>query len=159
MPGRRISGFLQEDPIGFFGGINRYAYVVSSLVLYADPNGLYASSAHVCCKNQQLSICWDRNVQNPILRSCVQEHERDHFDYITPRTPHDPGECPSPCKGRPDGARGFPLTSGSKAEQECSGLAVEYKCIKRHMPEASDPRPLSNEPHERPDHNGKKRRL
>ena len=124
----QIVGFLAEDPVGFVGGINRYAYTLGNPVLYTDPNGLYRSAAHVCCQKQRLSICWDQNVPDPVLRSCIETHEQDHIDYITRHTAAPPGQCPSPCAGKPDGTSGFPLTGGSKAEEECSGRERGQSC-------------------------------
>jgi hypothetical protein len=39
----KIGRFISEDPIGFRGGANFYAYAQGNPVLFADPNGLYIS--------------------------------------------------------------------------------------------------------------------
>lgn len=140
-----LVGFLAEDPLDPGALSTRYAYVLNGPVFYTDPSGLAAHAAHVCCKNQALTICWDQNVPNPILRACVEEHEQDHVDYITQHTPDQPNapcSFPSPCAGKPDGTTGFPITGGSKSEMECAGYRAEYRCLQRHLRGAPDPRPL-----------------
>ncbi len=37
-----VGRYAQEDPIGFWGGVNRYAYGNSNAILYIDPYGLWA---------------------------------------------------------------------------------------------------------------------
>lgn len=140
-----VGRFLQEDPLDPGALSTRYAYVLNSPVSYTDPNGLAASAAHVCCKKQTLTICWDQNVPNPILRACVEEHEQDHVDYVTQHTPDPPNapcQFPSPCAGKPDGAKGFPITGGSKTEMECQGYRAEYRCLQRQLRGAPDPQLL-----------------
>ena len=42
--------FTQEDPIGFAGGINLYAYAGNDPVTYSDPYGLSSDSVSVACR-------------------------------------------------------------------------------------------------------------
>jgi len=42
----RLGRFVSEDPIGFEGGINFFAYVGNSPVVYVDPDGMRATYRH-----------------------------------------------------------------------------------------------------------------
>ena len=56
----RLQRFIAEDPIGFAGGINSYAYALNQPTRYTDPLGL---EVRICCRPAQIAgglfdHCW-----------------------------------------------------------------------------------------------------
>ena len=60
-----VGRFMSEDPIGFIGGINVYAYVENNPVIFSDPLGLQKG----CC-NKTWSECWGQ---------CIENHRLDNL--------------------------------------------------------------------------------
>ena len=56
----QIGRFISEDPIGFDGGANWYAYVSNDPVNLIDPSGLWETAAHNEIIDQALEHCLDK---------------------------------------------------------------------------------------------------
>lgn len=71
-------------------------------------------------------------IDNPVLRTCIEEHERDHADFIRKLGT----KCQ--CDGKPDGWDKFTMTRPQQVQMECRGYGVEASCLRRNMAGSSN---------------------
>ncbi len=88
----------------------------------------HGAAAYVCCDGSgNFSVCSGRPEGHPILRACVEQHERDHLEWFATH-------LPDACQGKPRGACRFEMTPSQLGELECRGYLSEIRCLDRHRP-------------------------
>lgn len=109
-----------------------YEYPNSPL-MHSDRTG-YDSEAHVCCDGKGgFTICWDkmRPDGHSTIRSCLEQHERDHVDWIR----HDPANCNN-CKDKKNKENPeLQMTPADRDRMECRAYKTEIKCLQRYLGE------------------------
>jgi RHS repeat-associated protein len=132
-----VGRFLSEDPLRWMAGVNHYGYALANPIQLVDPMGLDA--AHVCCDGKGgFTLCWSNQPSAPFA-GCIEEHEKDHIDYLS----RNPGNCKGQCrdssgKPRPAGEHTWQMTPAEHDEMECRGYAAEASCLRKAMGQASD---------------------
>ncbi|MEM7819973.1 MAG: RHS repeat-associated core domain-containing protein [Candidatus Aenigmatarchaeota archaeon] len=125
-----IGRYIRTDINVYFSFIideNVYAYAKGNSINIYDFYGL-SSAAHICCDGKGgFTICWDQNIPEGIIKKCIEEHEKDHINYMERNNP-----CA--CKNKPPKEKRFTMERSKYNEMECSGYRVEYCCIERNWP-------------------------
>jgi len=79
-----LQRFISEDPIGFLGGLNLYAYVGNKPVSWSDPVGLWSAGAHDFLLQHAL-----RGIASDCRIQALQQSSRE-FDKATQATRYAP---------------------------------------------------------------------
>ncbi|MBN1560378.1 RHS repeat-associated core domain-containing protein [candidate division KSB1 bacterium] len=144
-----LGRFIARDSIGYFGGINLYAYVDSNPIHNLDTYGLCDKSDEECCKwaaandlhKKEKAIglvicCEGRKVScvfppsgqesgpgNDEKNACVKKHEDEHHDVILP--------CPKNSDRVTVGSHN--LTKPEREKEECDAFREEIKCLESKL--------------------------
>ena len=130
-----VGRYVQPDPLGLRGGLNRFGYVGGAPLLYRDVRGLQKSCADccskapaaakltggtvMCCGGQKFACLFNQPESPPpgagIIRGCKKKHEESHFEDVecNPSGDYQPGFGPR----RP------------QALGECERYQEEIKCL------------------------------
>jgi RHS repeat-associated protein len=128
--------FTREDPIGFGGGLDFYAYARNNPIIFVDPTGLnlkrYVPDPKqntIVCKGGGLGIQLG-NVGSPLERKCLEDcyraHEASHLKDIM-KYPI----SATICKGQADGVIvGFsPSSTAEHDASEVTASNAEIACL------------------------------
>ncbi len=143
----KVGRFISEDPIGFKGGLNYYAYVKSRPADRVDPGGLREMEivrckpgvygdykgerphAVLCCKDQRFAICVEEG-QYPSMslkiRECLQAHEGYHAAQRREREGNAAGcgECNEPpCTYK------VTIRGADRLREECQAQLISLRCF------------------------------
>ena len=113
-----IGRFISEDPIGFRGGINFYAYVRNNPTLFKDPTG------RDCSPTQ-----WSWWEKASMILPCLAGLDPD---YVSPQDgPQDSTDSPEPVNGQHllPGPRKRPLNPGGGNSSTPDGMAYGYSAL------------------------------
>jgi len=80
----QVGRFISEDPVGFLGGINKYAYVLNRPTNFSDPSGLDCPEYPIDC------------VHTPDERAQMQREHDQMMQQILGPDPWDEGPKPPP---------------------------------------------------------------
>ena len=142
-----IGRFISEDPIGFGGGANFFAYVRGRVTTHNDPLGLLPvhycpggpknpdprfgerlAGPSVCCKGGQYVLCvdptyWAQGSEQ--FQYCTQTHET----YHTWQARDDPKPSCGQCSGG-DPCMALPHPKGESVKRECRAWWISYLCYR-----------------------------
>ncbi len=119
----KIARFISQDPIGFWGGVNFYAYVGNNPVKWIDPLGLAPQGLQCCAKGEESQI--RREMEN--ARNRIEALVKTGTAII-------PGGNNLPCAAttcsvfRVPGTNIFTTSSQTEYQPSCQNLTP---CIKR----------------------------
>jgi RHS repeat-associated protein len=119
-----LGRFVGEDPLGFLGGINLYAYVGGNPMKWVDPLGFQQKSATFQCDGSggyEVVLNW---AKGSVVESCVTLHEEQHIKDWQQHF------GPDSCKGKPKGyvPKGGPDYDAFLRLSECHAFSVEEPC-------------------------------
>jgi RHS repeat-associated protein len=152
--------FISQDPFGFKGGVNFYAYVLDNPVGNRDPFGLYALPVQLCpagsptenkygtalcCRGGKYVLCADQTKwpqYSDEKKYCSQMHEQTHAAETSGAGGSGAGgsgaggQCGQECSGDPC----KPVSGPGGPGGECRAWWITYLCLRgtATVPDARD---------------------
>lgn len=129
-----VGRFANEDPIGFGGGQNFYAYVLANPVLFNDPYGLWRNTHRPADPTINTIVCNRQGgirvqlgspgtpEQATCYGDCMQQHEGSHKSDALASNPR-------VCRGAADGIQVGFSNERERAASEITASTVEINCL------------------------------
>lgn len=90
--------FVSEDPVGFLGGINKYAYVLNRPTNFSDPFGLDCPEYPIDCVHSPDEQAQMQRAHDEMMQQILQPDSEPN-----PPSPTHPNSCDHPKHDRPKG--------------------------------------------------------